>query len=132
MRTYERHQAKQKGQPPSHSVMKGILAGLAAAAVDRLIETKGLDWIDAQRAKSSATRQAESMVDQVESGGGNFGGTNQAGSAVVQDGGRRNRGGGNRANNNDNNNNGGGNRANNNGGSESFSQQVAPATNDEY
>jgi hypothetical protein len=75
MRTYERHQAKQTGQPPNHSIVKGILAGLAAAAVDRLIETKGLDWIDAQRAKTGAARAAENMVEQVERGNGN---SNQA------------------------------------------------------
>ncbi|XP_055356333.1 uncharacterized protein LOC129601516 [Paramacrobiotus metropolitanus] len=62
MRAYENHQAKKTGEPVNHSVVKGVLAGLAAAAVDRLIETKGLDWLDAQRAKSRATQQAESLV----------------------------------------------------------------------
>ncbi|OWA51548.1 hypothetical protein BV898_16027 [Hypsibius exemplaris] len=107
MRVYERRQAKQKGAPPSHSVVKGILAGLAAAAVDRLIETKGLDWIDAQKAKRGATKTAEDMVDQVERGGGSVA-TNNAGSSS-------------------------GNRGRNNGADgETFNQQLPPAANDEY
>jgi len=64
MRVYERHQARQTGQPPNHSIVKGILAGLAAAAVDRLIETRGMDWLDAQRAKQAAASHAENMVDE--------------------------------------------------------------------
>lgn len=62
MRAYERHKAKQSGQAVNHSIVKGVLAGLAAAAVDRLIETKGLDYIDAQRAKSKATQAAETIA----------------------------------------------------------------------
>lgn len=62
MRAYERHQAKQQGAPVNHSIMKGVLAGLAAAAVDHLIETKGLDFIDAQRAKSKASNTAEHVA----------------------------------------------------------------------
>lgn len=29
--------------------MKEILAGIAAAEVDKLVETKGLDWLDARK-----------------------------------------------------------------------------------
>jgi len=81
MRVYERQQAKQKGQPPNHSIVKGILAGLAAAAVDRLIETKGLDYLDAQRARVAAQRTATDMVDRhaAESAGNNRGRGNRDG-----------------------------------------------------
>lgn len=37
---------------------KELLAGLAGGAVDRLVETKGFDFIDAQKAKDHATEQA--------------------------------------------------------------------------
>ncbi|XP_055357825.1 uncharacterized protein LOC129602729 [Paramacrobiotus metropolitanus] len=64
MRAYERHQAKQTGQPVNHSLIKSALAGFAAAAIDRLIETKGLDWVDAQRAKTGAAQQAERLANE--------------------------------------------------------------------
>ncbi|KND01293.1 uncharacterized protein SPPG_03103 [Spizellomyces punctatus DAOM BR117] len=57
MKSYERHCAA-NGQPQSHSQMKEILAGLAAAEVDKLFETKGLDWLDRDRAKQQAIAQA--------------------------------------------------------------------------
>ncbi|GAU96649.1 hypothetical protein RvY_08067 [Ramazzottius varieornatus] len=64
MRMYERHQAKQTGQPVNHSIMKNILAGLAAAAVERLVETKGLDLIDAQKAKAQAIQTVEHIAEE--------------------------------------------------------------------
>ncbi|TPX63617.1 hypothetical protein SpCBS45565_g06485 [Spizellomyces sp. 'palustris'] len=63
MKSYERHCAA-NGQPQSHSQMKEILAGLAAAEVDKLFETKGLDWLDRDRAKQQAIAQAHTLADE--------------------------------------------------------------------
>lgn len=71
MRVYERHQAKQTGQPVNHSIMKNILVGLAAGAVERLVETKGLDLIDAQKAKAQAIQTVEHIAE--EKYGANYG-----------------------------------------------------------
>jgi hypothetical protein len=40
MKAYENH-LRASGQQPSHSLMKEMLAGFAAAEVDKLAETKG-------------------------------------------------------------------------------------------
>jgi len=56
-KAYESHVAK-NGKPDSHAKAKEIFAGLAGAAVDRLVETKGLDYVDKEKAK----RQAESQI----------------------------------------------------------------------
>ncbi|XP_055354426.1 uncharacterized protein LOC129600059 [Paramacrobiotus metropolitanus] len=60
MRAYENHHGT--GGSVDHSLIKDTLAALAAAAVDRLIETHGLDWVDAQRAKSHAAQQAHGLM----------------------------------------------------------------------
>jgi hypothetical protein len=39
------------GKPASHDEAKALLAGFAGGFVDKLVETKGLDGIDAARAK---------------------------------------------------------------------------------
>ncbi|EXJ79197.1 hypothetical protein A1O3_08698 [Capronia epimyces CBS 606.96] len=57
-KAYENHVA-QNGQPESHAKAKEILAGFAGAFVDRLVETKGLDFIDTEKAKYQAHRQSE-------------------------------------------------------------------------
>ncbi|KAF8464513.1 hypothetical protein JB92DRAFT_2580910, partial [Gautieria morchelliformis] len=57
MKAYESH-LRATGQQPSHVLMKEILAGIAAAEVDKLVETKGMDWIDRHKAKKLAERQA--------------------------------------------------------------------------
>ncbi|KAI9932019.1 hypothetical protein ASPWEDRAFT_132880 [Aspergillus wentii DTO 134E9] len=53
-KAYEKHVAA-NGKPASHAEAKEIFAGLAGAFVDREVETKGLDFVDKERAK----RQAE-------------------------------------------------------------------------
>ncbi|PWY87379.1 putative phosphoglycerate mutase family protein [Aspergillus heteromorphus CBS 117.55] len=58
MKAYEEHQAK-NGKPASHAEAKEILAGLAGAFIDREFETKGLDFIDKERAKHHAKQQLE-------------------------------------------------------------------------
>lgn len=49
-KAYENHVAE-NGQPESHAKAKEILAGFAGAFVDREVETKGLDFIDREKAK---------------------------------------------------------------------------------
>jgi len=68
MNAYESH-LRATGQQPSHQMMKEILAGIAAAEVDKLVETKGLDWIDREKAKHMAVRQAHALADQRYQGG---------------------------------------------------------------
>jgi len=41
-----------------------MLAGLAGAEVDKLCETKGADYVDREKAKHEARRNAEQMYDQ--------------------------------------------------------------------
>ncbi|RDB22699.1 hypothetical protein Hypma_010147 [Hypsizygus marmoreus] len=55
---YEKHVAR-NGPPPSHEKAKEIFAGLAGAFVDRLIETKGLDYVDKYKVQHHAKEQAD-------------------------------------------------------------------------
>ncbi|KZT56737.1 hypothetical protein CALCODRAFT_509282 [Calocera cornea HHB12733] len=61
MRLWEDHEAQQ-GKQPKHSLAKEILAALAAAEVDRLAETKGLDWLDKEKAKRDAAKRADQLA----------------------------------------------------------------------
>ncbi|KAJ3152688.1 hypothetical protein HDU86_005563 [Geranomyces michiganensis] len=61
MKAYEKHVAA-NGQPPSHQVMKELLAGFAAAEVDKISETKGIDWLDREKAKRMAVEQAHQLA----------------------------------------------------------------------
>lgn len=70
MHAYEAHLRK-TGKEPSHSLMKEMLAGIAAAEVDRLIETKGLDYIDRHKAHKMAKKQAHHLAHQRYGDGGN-------------------------------------------------------------
>ncbi|KZT26915.1 hypothetical protein NEOLEDRAFT_1111456, partial [Neolentinus lepideus HHB14362 ss-1] len=60
-KAYEKH-VSENGQPSSHEKAKEILAGLTGAFVDRLVETKGLDFVDKERAKHAAKKQAEGAL----------------------------------------------------------------------
>jgi hypothetical protein len=53
-----------KGKQVNHQFAKEVLAGFAGAEVDRLAETKGEDFIDRERAKHDAKRNAEHMYDE--------------------------------------------------------------------
>lgn len=53
----------QTGKPVSHQFAKELLAGFAGGEVDRLAETKGADYIDREKAKHQAKRQAEELYD---------------------------------------------------------------------
>ncbi|RUP44802.1 hypothetical protein BC936DRAFT_148994 [Jimgerdemannia flammicorona] len=63
MKAYEDHQAK-NGKPDDHALAKEIFAGLAGAAIDRLVETKGLDAIEAAKAKHHAKKQTDSIYNE--------------------------------------------------------------------
>ncbi|RSH90808.1 hypothetical protein EHS25_009983 [Saitozyma podzolica] len=63
MRAYEQHQDA-NGKPQSFELAKEIIAGFAGAEVDKLIETKGLNAIDAARAKHEAKEQAAQALAQ--------------------------------------------------------------------
>ncbi|KAI6133514.1 CipC protein [Pisolithus thermaeus] len=56
-KAYENHKAR-NGEPSSHAQAKELLAGFAGAFIDREVETKGLDFLDRQKAKRHAEEQA--------------------------------------------------------------------------
>ncbi|RAH46258.1 DUF3759 domain-containing protein [Aspergillus brunneoviolaceus CBS 621.78] len=58
MKAYEEHQER-NGKPESHEMAKELLAGFAGAFIDREVETKGLDFVDREKAKRQAERQLE-------------------------------------------------------------------------
>ncbi|KAG8986049.1 hypothetical protein FRB93_005525 [Tulasnella sp. JGI-2019a] len=60
-RAWEHHKAK-NGEPPKHEHAKEIFAGIIGAAVDRIVETKGLDAFDKQKAKKEAQKRAEEQA----------------------------------------------------------------------
>ncbi|CAE6458780.1 unnamed protein product [Rhizoctonia solani] len=62
-KAYENHVAA-NGQPDSHSTAKEFLAGITGAFIDREVETRGLDFIDRERAKRHAQKQAEEALAQ--------------------------------------------------------------------
>ncbi|KAL6835037.1 hypothetical protein V8C40DRAFT_261703 [Trichoderma camerunense] len=61
-KAYEDHVA-QNGHPDEHAQAKEILAGAIGFFVDREVETKGLDFIDRERAKRHAQEQAEQQLN---------------------------------------------------------------------
>ncbi|KAJ6591206.1 hypothetical protein DFH09DRAFT_196366 [Mycena vulgaris] len=60
-RAYEKHVEK-NGKPASHDEAKALLAALTGGFVDKLIETKGLDGIDAEKAKYDAHEKAKAKL----------------------------------------------------------------------
>ena len=60
MRAYDKKR-ENEGLPQDHALAKELLAGLAGGAVDNLVETKGLDWVDRQKAKHHAKEEAEKL-----------------------------------------------------------------------
>ncbi|KLO14981.1 hypothetical protein SCHPADRAFT_825489 [Schizopora paradoxa] len=58
MKAYEDHVAK-NGKPDNHAKAKEVLAGLAGAFIDREFESKGLDFIDKEKAKHDAKKRLE-------------------------------------------------------------------------
>ncbi|EJP64445.1 hypothetical protein ACQRIT_001328 [Beauveria bassiana] len=62
-KAFEDHQ-RSEGKPVSHQFAKELLAGFAGAEVDKLMESKGADWIDRERAQHEAKKRTEQMYDQ--------------------------------------------------------------------
>jgi hypothetical protein len=52
---------KAEGQEVDHSLAKELLAGFASASVDRFVETKGLSWLDKEKAKHQAKKEAQAL-----------------------------------------------------------------------
>ena len=52
------------GEAVDHGTAKEILAALAAGEADKLVETKGLDAVDREKAKRQASEQAKAMYDE--------------------------------------------------------------------
>lgn len=52
------------GKPVNHALAKEAIVGLVSSQIDRLVETKGRDWFDAEKAKHHAKQNAEHMYDQ--------------------------------------------------------------------
>jgi hypothetical protein len=74
MHEYEKKQ-REEGHQVNHAFAKEMLAGIAGAEVDRLAETKGMDFVDKEKAKHQAKEQAKQMYDQQYGGmqeGGNY------------------------------------------------------------
>ncbi|KAJ5719044.1 CipC1 protein [Penicillium malachiteum] len=49
------------GKPESHEKAKEIMAGFAGAFVDREVETRGLDFIDKEKAKREARKHIDGV-----------------------------------------------------------------------
>ncbi|CAL1700660.1 unnamed protein product [Somion occarium] len=49
-KAYEKH-VQSNGQPDNHAKAKELIAGFAGAFIDRIVETKGLDYVDKAKAK---------------------------------------------------------------------------------
>ncbi|KAF5389122.1 hypothetical protein D9757_004915 [Collybiopsis confluens] len=60
---YEDHVAE-NGQPDSHAKAKELIAAFSGAFIDRIVETKGLDFVDKERAKHQAKTQLDDVSAQ--------------------------------------------------------------------
>lgn len=54
---------RREGKPVSHAFAKEALAGFAGAEVDKLFETKGLDYLDQREARGQAEQYARENYD---------------------------------------------------------------------
>ncbi|KAJ3023087.1 UNVERIFIED_CONTAM: hypothetical protein HDU68_008773 [Siphonaria sp. JEL0065] len=65
MRLLEQHQATANGQPVKHSFFKELLAGFAAAQVEKYVETHALRdrGVDVEKLKADAVAQAHANYD---------------------------------------------------------------------
>ncbi|CAF3760218.1 unnamed protein product [Rotaria socialis] len=71
IKMYEDH-VRNSGEQVSHSKMKELLAGLAAAEVDKLFQKNGLDFLDREKAKKRAVHQAHHLAEQKYGPGSTF------------------------------------------------------------
>eukprot|EP00271_Cylindrocystis_brebissonii_P011427 TRINITY_DN289_c0_g1_i2.p3 TRINITY_DN289_c0_g1~~TRINITY_DN289_c0_g1_i2.p3 ORF type:complete len:112 (+),score=32.20 TRINITY_DN289_c0_g1_i2:540-875(+) len=68
MQAYMKHEAE-NGKPQSWAFVKELIAGFAASQVDKMIEQKGMDWVDGNKAKEQAIAQAHALAEEKYSGG---------------------------------------------------------------
>ncbi|KAK6200901.1 uncharacterized protein RJT21DRAFT_85393 [Scheffersomyces amazonensis] len=61
-RIFENRQ-RSEGKPVSHAFAKELLAGIAGGEVDKLVETKGLDYLDRDQARAQAQRSVQENYD---------------------------------------------------------------------
>ncbi|PVG02531.1 hypothetical protein CPB86DRAFT_697391 [Serendipita vermifera] len=61
-KAYEKH-VSENGQPATHAEAKEIMAAIIGGFVDREVETKGLDFIDREKAKRDAQRRANEALE---------------------------------------------------------------------
>ncbi|EKM59523.1 uncharacterized protein PHACADRAFT_205739 [Phanerochaete carnosa HHB-10118-sp] len=64
-KAYEQH-CERNGKPQSHQQAKEVLAALSGAFIDRIVETKGLDMVDKQKAKHHAHERNVGAYDATE------------------------------------------------------------------
>jgi hypothetical protein len=69
---YYEDQQRKEGKPVEHAFAKEALAGLAAGEVDKLAETKGMDFVDREKAKRAAKENVNNMYDQQYGGQDNY------------------------------------------------------------
>ncbi|KAJ5609083.1 hypothetical protein N7528_009650 [Penicillium herquei] len=62
MKAYEEHEQR-NGKVENHAKAKELLAGFAGAFIDREVETKGLDFIDREKAKHHANQSIEGGME---------------------------------------------------------------------
>ncbi|KAG0172250.1 hypothetical protein DFQ28_008792 [Apophysomyces sp. BC1034] len=63
MRQYNKKKAED-GVEDDHHLAKELLAGFAGVAADRLIEGKGMNWLDKEKAKRHAKEEAEKLYSE--------------------------------------------------------------------
>ncbi|KIP05799.1 hypothetical protein PHLGIDRAFT_19596 [Phlebiopsis gigantea 11061_1 CR5-6] len=63
-KAYEQH-CERNGKPDNHAKAKELLAGFAGAFVDRMVESKGLDYVDREKAKRHAHERNIGAYDAV-------------------------------------------------------------------
>lgn len=61
VKAYNEH-CEKEGKPADHAKAKQILGGLAGAALTRLIETKGLDYVDKIKAQKQAEEHSDAYI----------------------------------------------------------------------
>jgi hypothetical protein len=58
------NQQREKGEAVNHGFAKEMLAAIAGAEVDKLAETKGLGFLDREKAKHHAKENAKKLYDE--------------------------------------------------------------------
>ncbi|KAJ3725967.1 hypothetical protein EV361DRAFT_877351 [Lentinula raphanica] len=61
-KAYEKH-CEKNGKPDSHAKAKELIAAFTGAFIDHIVETKGLDFIDKQKAHRDAKKNAEDALE---------------------------------------------------------------------